>query len=203
MDSDPSAWSEPLVATCSTLVTTVCPLDGRWPVRCPSGRGRARARLCCRHYARGLGGAGGTRQVTFGDEGARWSSRRSQDVLEGRSALVLGRRTHVVLHHPAQPVTRGRTLAVAGLVDDARRVLAAVDPIAPRPSVTKVSGDGTDERIELRLRVEGLDHDVTTLATLRVVAVVAHDEASDAVIGHIDDPHHRRLGRWRHLRLRQ
>ena len=101
-----------------------------------------------------------------------------------------------MLHHPAQPVTRGRTLAVAGLVDDARRVLTAVDPIAPGPSVTNVSGDGTDERIELSLRVEGLDHDVTTLATLRVVAVVAHDEASDAVIGHIDDPHHRRLGQW-------
>ena len=100
-----------------------------------------------------------------------------------------------MLHHPAQPVTRGCTLAVAGLVDDARRVLAAVDPIPPRPSVMNVIGDGTDERIELRLRVEGLDHDMTTLATLRVVAVVAHDEASDAVIGHIHDPHHRRLGR--------
>jgi len=68
-------------------------------------------------------------------------------------------------------------------------VLARVNLLAADLTALNVAADFPHARVELPLVVERVHDDVPSLVPLGVVAVVADDEAADAVIFRIDSRH--------------
>jgi hypothetical protein len=91
--------------------------------------------------------------------------------------------------------------AIPWLVHDPRRVLVAADRAPVQAATLNVRLDRLHQRVELRLIVEGVDHDVAVFVPLRIKTVVPHDEAPDAVIPDVHPAHAHRLGRPLLLKL--
>lgn len=85
--------------------------------------------------------------------------------------------------------------AIPRLVHDPRCVLVAADWASVQAASLNVRLDRLHQRVELRLIVEGVDHDVAVLVPLRIETVVPHDEAPDAVIPDVHPAQAHRLGR--------